>query len=156
MAEIRLSISAKHNTVEALAEVDAMSERVTGAVRRATTETVRFVVRHVRETMLERAGGIYWDINPVTTPTPDGATGRVVTPPSKPHRIEPTKRHGLLVFEVNGQPVFVKGGVNHPGSNPLDWITSLEARSDEVEDIYEGELGEVFGVRTSALPVGGL
>ena len=145
-----LRFSVKHNAPEVLAQLDRYPERITEAVRRATTEATRFMVRHARDTMQERAGGVYWDIDPVTIPTPNGARGSVRTPPSRPHRIEPTKPHGLLVFEINGQKIFVRGGVNHPGSNPLDWLTSLSQRTDEIEDIYADELAQEFGAGSRA------
>jgi hypothetical protein len=139
---ITFSVSNNFETVRE--RIDEYPDRITGAMRRATTDSTRYVSRHAAATMEERAGGVYWDINELVAPMANGAQGRVRTPPSKPHRIEPTKSHGLLVFEIGGETIFVRGGVDHPGSNPLDWITSID--TEEIENFYDDEVGRVFGL----------
>lgn len=150
---VSISIGVRHNVSSVQAQLSPIPQRLIGAMRRGTTETTRAIERDAAKTMLERAGGVYWDIDSVVAPTPDGAKGIVRTPPSKPHPIEPTKEHGLLVFEINGRTIFVHGPVNHPGSNPLDWITPLETQTADYQHIYEDEVGEVFGMGSS-LPTG--
>jgi hypothetical protein len=143
-----INLSVKHNFSMALERIGDYPDQVTNAMRRGTTESTRYVARHAAAQMQERAGGVYWDINELVAPRPDGAQGRVRTPPSKPHRIEPTKSHGLLVFEIGGQTIFIRGGVDHPGSNPLDWITSID--TENIQDIYNDELGRVFNIGSRA------
>lgn len=150
MANINLSFSVRHNALEEAQKVDSLPDKLTGAMREATPEAARATERIIARLIESIAGGVYWDINTDIRPTPDGSEARIITPPSKPHRIEPTKEHGLLVFSVGGKDVFVRGGVDHPGSNPVDWIRGMDsAPLEEIERPYVTSV-------TRALNSGGL
>jgi hypothetical protein len=41
---------------------------------------------------------------------------------TRAHDIHPTKSHGLLVFEIGGETVFVKGPVHHPGTRAQPFL----------------------------------
>lgn len=46
---------------------------------------------------------------------------------TRPHPIFPRKRHGLLVFDVGNETVFVRGPVNHPGTKPRPFLREAAA-----------------------------
>lgn len=71
----------------------------------------------------------------------DAAHAPFVEYGTKAHWIYPTQEHGLLVFEANGETVFVHGPVWHPGTtaNPFfsqtiqdNWSILLEQAAAEV------------------------
>lgn len=97
------------------------TERLTAKIVRAGLEKFGRIVKD--EVEKGAPDGIKKDIRvifglqriKIVTNHPAAAFVEFGTPP---HRIEPTKSHGLLVFEVDGETVFVKGGVDHPGTQP--------------------------------------
>ena len=133
-ATLRLGVG---HRATSLAGVYALAERLERVPAEAMPEAVGVLSRQVAQTIEGIAGGVYWDIEAESNPTPGGAEGRVWTDKSRPHRIEPTKPHGLLVFEGSGgQTVFVRGGVNHPGSKPVNWGPGVSAQAGAVADVF--------------------
>ncbi len=157
MAQLSLSLSVRHDVGRAAERIGDLPDKLTGAMRDATPEATRVTAELIMGIIQAKAGGVYWDVNTSVRPTPAGAIGSVVTPPSRPHRIEPTKEHGLLVFDIGGKTVFIRGGVNHPGSNPVDWVSSMNsAPTETIGRPFEREVGRVFAGGGSSLPAGGL
>lgn len=156
MDVVLISLRVSHDLTGFAATLSAYPERVERALSAATSEATRHTERFFGEEMVSRARGKYWDIDADVTPTPGGARGRVSTEKNRSHRIEPTKPHGLLVFEIDGRTVFVKGGVNHPGSRPVDVLSPLRRTEvPRLKSIYTSHVRRAFsGAPSSAMPAG--
>lgn len=153
---ISLDISCTHAASSVSRELEDLADRVDQVPAQAMPEAVALLADDVHDEIEDIAGGVYWDIDTEIVESGDSAVGRVSTGPSKPHRIEPTKPHGLLVFEVNGQTVFVRGGVDHPGSNPVQWIPGVEA-SQRATSVFSRQAQDaVTGSANPAMPIGAL
>lgn len=156
MAAIRISV--KHNTLEVERELSAVSDRLSRATREATRDATDLLERKVGWEIEDIAGGIYWDILSSTNPTSEGAEGRVITPPSKPHPIEPRGDYPLRFRGSDGGWVSTHH-VDHPGSSPPDWVSPLERQSHEdiarvFFDAWKSAMSSRGG--SSSLPRGGL
>lgn len=135
---IRVSISVEHNAGRAAEAVGRLPGKLTAAMREATPQATKELEGVVERALVSKAGGAYW---PVRSQADAGAgKGRVVVSKSKAHRIEPTKKHGFLANPKTG--FFVKGGVDHPGSNPpRGMLPVLEASPfRDVEAEYTGRV----------------
>ncbi len=143
---MNLGLAVRHNASSVARELSDVGNRLDRVPLAATTEAVAVLERDVADEIRDIAGGVYWDIDSDVSPTADGARGSVVTPRSKPHRIEPTKPHGLLVFEgVGGNTVFVRGGVDHPGSKPVDWVGPVSRESPRtLRPIFEDAVSDAI------------
>lgn len=143
-----ISIGVRHNLGTAATRIEAYPEKLNRAMYEGTVRSEPVLKDHIADIIASIAGGVYWDINSDgITRTPTGASVKITTPPSKPHRIEPTKKHGLLVFEGSDGTVFVRGGINHPGSNPVDWVNRIaqhSGNSERIEHIFTDEVGEAL------------
>lgn len=134
-----------HNFEEGAREYEQKPDRVNRATLRATEKAADYLASVITAYIVGRAGGMYWDLHQKVEPRPNGAQARIKTPKSRAHRIEPTKEHGLLVFPGrSGGTAFVKGGVNHPGSNPLDWTPGAESSRTGIGTIYESAWKEAL------------
>lgn len=153
---ITLDISCHHTASSVARELSDMADRVGQVPSQAMPEAVALLAEDVHDEIEDIAGGVYWDINTEIVETPGGARGTVATPPSKPHRIEPTKPHGLLVFEKAGETIFVRGGVDHPGSNPVQWLPGVAASQRATGPFLRGARDAVEGSANPAMPVGAL
>lgn len=143
MVTISVKLRGLKETLEDLERKPAQLDR---AVRAATDDATDAMAEHAERIIVSRAGGLYWDIETGSYPIPGGARGTVATGPNSPHIIVPNKPNGVLAFEgSDGEMVFTRR-VNHPGSNPPDWLSDIDART--VNDIgarYERGVAEVFG-----------
>lgn len=142
---VSISIGSRHNLNQGASQIAELGPRTVNAMRRGTTKATLHLENVIEAYIVSKAGGMYWDMDSVVSPTPDGARATIRTPASKPHRIEPTKKHGLLVFEGSEGLVFKRGGVDHPGSNPLDWTPGAESSQSLLESDFAGEVREVLG-----------
>jgi hypothetical protein len=155
VAENTISISVEHNMRAFQTRIGITFPRlVRGALNDATTEGTRMTGRFFIDEMIRRAGGKYWDVNAEITGGITGTRGVVSVPASKPHRINPKKRGGSLF--INGR--WFRGGVNHPGSRPIDLIGPLRRRGlAPIHGAYKTELDRALGTGAStALPTSGL
>lgn len=153
---ISLEVSCSHSASSVARELEDLADRVDQVPTQAMPEAVALLAEDVHDEIEDIAGGVYWDIETDIAASGDSAIGRVSTAPSKPHRIEPTKPHGLLVFEVNGTRVFVRGGVDHPGSNPVQWIPGVE-HSQRASSVFSRQAQDaVTGSANPAQPLGAL
>lgn len=145
MASLTISVKARglSEAAESLGSVPAQLDR---AMRSATDDATDALAEHAERIIVGRAGGLYWDIETNSYPISNGGRGTVSTGPNSPHVIVPTKPNGVLAFEGrDGGTVFTRR-VNHPGSNPPDWLSGIDART--VNDIgarYERGVAEVLG-----------
>ena len=135
---MKIGLRVRHNTDAAARRVSALPRRLKDAMREATPDATRALEAVTYRALVQKAGGAYWPVRSEATASGDNARGRVVVSRSKAHRIEPKKEHGLLVFEIDGRTVFVRGGVNHPGSNPpRDLVGTIDASPmNTVEEPY--------------------
>lgn len=143
---MRIGLNVRHDVDKLARRVSAMPRDLKDAMRDATPEATDALAAVVEDAIEVIAGGVYWPIDTQASVSGDGGRGRVVVSKSKPHRIEPTKEHGLLVFEAGGETVFVRGGVDHPGSNPPRGLVSALERSplNAVEEPYEDRVGRAL------------
>lgn len=151
-----LSVSCRHNAGEVARELSDLADRIERVPEEAMPEVVALLKTEVAGEIQAIAGGVYWDIETDVDRTSSGTRGSVWTDRSKPHRIEPTKPHGLLVFEKGGQTIFVHGGIDHPGSKPVDWIPGV-SRNQGVRNVFSDYMKQAVGGTVNlAAPVGAL
>lgn len=160
MPSIDISFRVTHNTLEVEREFSATSDRLARATRDSALDAMELLERKVAWEIEDIAGGVYWDIISKVTPIPGGAEGYVITPPSKPHTIEPHGNYPLRFRGSDGGWVSTHH-VDHPGSNPVDWVSPLERRQhDDIGHIFFDGWKDAMSSRStlsrSALPVGGL
>lgn len=146
---------------ETARSLSRIPDRLDRAMYDATRDGVDLLENYARAGMEEIAGGAYWETIPQVNRAPGGAKGSVTTPPSKAHRIEPTEARkakaradyaagkrrtprAFLKFEGANGDVF-STGVNHPGSNPVNWPDRLGGFNTAAEHIYEREIGRGLG-----------
>lgn len=145
MATLTISVKTRGLT-EAREDLERKPEQLDRAMRSATDDATDAMAEHAERIIVSRAGGLYWDIETNSYPIPNGGRGIVATGPNSPHVIVPNKPNGVLAFEGrDGKMVFTRK-VNHPGSNPPDWLSGIDTRV--VNDIgarYERQVAEVLG-----------
>lgn len=143
---LRLSFSVDHDVNRAAEAVGRLPGKLTAAMRDATPQATKELENVVERALVSKAGGAYWPIR--SQADASAGRGRVVVSKSKAHRIEPTKEHGILANPETG--FFVKGGVDHPGSNPpRGMLPVLEASP-------LGEVEREYTVRVERVLRGGL
>lgn len=141
-AGIGLSVST-NGFPEAEQFMSGAPERLDRAAYAATERSVRLMEDAAASAIEEIAGGVYWDINSQVQRLPHGALGRVVTPPSRPHTIEPKGPYPLR-FQIGGRWVSTYH-VDHPGSNPVNWPDRLGGFATAAERIYADEVDDALG-----------
>ena len=145
-----VTISVSHDLGSFAARLSSYPRALEGAMNEATREATRHTERFFGEEMVRIAGGGYWEVDAEVT----GSRGVVSTEKNRAHRIEPNKPHGLLVFEIAGQTVFIRGGVDHPGSRPVDVLSPLRrTQVPHLRGIYREKVREAMGGVPSAVGV---
>lgn len=163
MGELSLRFSASLNGAEAKRELISMPDRITNAMRRGTREATDTLANNVRDYHIERAGGPYWDIYQPVIATPQGAVGRITTPPNSERTFgpkgPPDGKSILRWVDEDGTVVWAHQ-VDHPGSNSPDWTADLEGGRwvQELERPFEDQVARVIGGGggSSAFPSGGV
>ena len=156
---VRIDVSVRHTADELTRELSDMADRLDAVPAESMPEAVGLLAGEVAQEIESIAGGVYWDIDTEVNPTPEGAQGRVSTSKSAAHRIEPTQPHGILANPETG--FFSKGGVDHPGSKPVDWVTPLAAGNHSaITGVFSEHARRAVGGGAAggnlAMPVGGL
>lgn len=155
MGTLSLSISARTNVREVIAELSRYPSSLNRATRDATGTAGRLASMRIAEKIDDIAGGVYWRIIRNQNPIPGGAKVRIRTPASKAHEIDPHGPYPLRFRGRDGRWVSTYH-VSHPGSNPVDWVTPMmRDQHNDIERVFEERIARVFGGTQSPLPVGG-
>lgn len=143
MGRIRIEFRAELNAERAKRFFLETPDDLDDAVRRFVLRATMDLAERVDQIIETIAGGVYWDVKPQVANMPSGAIGRVTTPPSRPHPIDP---HGPypLRFKIDGRWISTYH-VEHPGSHPVEWHQGLGGFQERAERILEAEAARVLG-----------
>lgn len=150
---MRLSISTSHNLNRGVERVEALPERLTGAMRSGTRRAAELVEEDQKQTISRKTGRTADTIRSVVEDMPGGAAAyvgtsdkiaRILDQGSKSHKITARNAKALGPMQIGGRTVFAKS-VMHPGTKAQRWLErSGQLSVDRVGKVYEDEVGEVF------------
>lgn len=146
MATGRLEIGARlKGGSEAKAYLGGRNEALSRAAYDATRESTEVLADMAAQAIRSITGsGVYWDIEQNVESRPNGAVGRVSTPPSRPHTIRPIPPNTRLLFRIPGVGWRSPRLVNHPGSKPVDWPDRVGGFDGRAERIFERHVGQAL------------